>query len=63
MNRRLVLAGTLAALVAGVFVGSASAGSPDTTRHKVCVMTPGSDPVIPGYCVTWVDPLGGSTQP
>lgn len=63
MTRRIALAGALAALVAGAFAGSASADDPSTTRHKVCVVTPGSDPIIPGYCVTWVDPVGGSTQP
>lgn len=61
MTRHLVLAGVLATLVAGVFAGSASADGPDTTRHKVCVLTPGTDPIIPGYCVTWIDPVGQPT--
>lgn len=58
MKRRLLFAGVLIAALGGGLATSASAGSPETTRHKVCVMTPGNDPIIPGYCVTFVDPLG-----
>ena len=56
MNRRFVIAGVIAAAVVGGLATSASADSPETTRHKICIMTPGNDPIIPGYCITWSDP-------
>jgi hypothetical protein len=60
VNRRLIITGALSLLVAGGFASTASAdsstNSSDATRHKLCVMTPGDDPIIPGYCITWSDP-------
>jgi hypothetical protein len=58
VNRRLLLAGVLAALLGGGLVGTASASSPasvDTTRHKVCI---DHQVLLPdGFCVVWDDPL------
>jgi hypothetical protein len=57
VNRRLVLAGVIAATaVVGGLASTASAASPETNRHKLCIVTPGNDPIIPGYCITWDTP-------
>ena len=58
MNRRLVLAGALTALLGGGLLGSANASTPasvDSTRHKICV---DHQVLLPnGFCVVWDDPL------
>ena len=58
MNPRLVLAGAIALIaIGGGLATTASAATPDASRHKICLMTPGNDPIIPGYCVTWDGPI------
>lgn len=59
MNRRLVLALTVAGTLATGLVAPALASTDAPTRHKVCVMFLNSDPSSPnqdGYCVSWDDP-------
>ena len=56
MNRRIALTSLVGLLVAGAFAGSAAASSPDGERHKLCIVTPGDHPILPGYCITWEDP-------
>lgn len=58
MNPRIVVAGVIAlTVIGGGLATTASATTPETTRHKICLMTPGNDPIIPGYCVTWDAPM------
>jgi hypothetical protein len=57
VNRRLAIAGVIATAVVGGLASTASADTPETTRHKICIVTPGNDPIIPGYCITWGDPV------
>jgi hypothetical protein len=53
VNRRLIVAGTLAAALGGALVAPALASEPQ--RQKVCVSQP---TLLPdGYCITWNNPV------
>jgi hypothetical protein len=56
VNRRLIVAGTLAAALGGALVAPALAGSTtEPQRQKVCVSQPTLMP--DGYCITWNKPV------
>jgi hypothetical protein len=60
VNRRLLLAGALVAVLGGGVAGVASADTPalDSASHKVCV---DHQVLMPnGFCVVWDDPLGST---